>query len=265
MRFFSLSKKKTLPEALVGPDPYGKTVILVGSNSTLMAIQKPWAHRLVLHGLDYSKSRRILELLYDQFEKGKTLKDASYQGSMDYLMRSAVSSVSGLTVQQSGYHFHELKTFDARSSAEFLPSVERMKLIARRGETLEIGYDRERVSIAGSEHDETHIHRIRVLEFHEKWFRAHDGVGLRNYSYAKVKWVRPLGFTNIQPPYFIDVCLNIDPDRITHKLGLFLSPEKGLVEDYTRLRTKGLYFRPLRGQSGPRIIPPLEEAEHAHD
>lgn len=265
MRFFSFSKAKALSENPAEDGPYGNSVILVGSNSRLMAIQKPWAHRLILHGTEYSKARRILDLLYEQFETGAPLKEASYQRSMDMLIRSAVGQVSNLAVRESGYHLHELATPEALMNAEFFPSMERLKLATRRGETLEIGYERERVTIAGSVHDETHVHRIRVVEFHEGWFRAHDGVGLRNYSYSKVKWLHPIGFKNIHPPYFIDVCLNLSYDRPTHKLGLLLSPDKGLVEDYTRRRTKGLYLPGRPGQSGPRIMSPLEEVERAHD
>lgn len=265
MRFFSFSKSKSLTKTSVEDSPYGNSVILVGSHSRLMAIQKPWAHRLILHGTDYAKARRILELLYEQFESGTTLKEASYQRSMDMLIRSAVKQVSSLAVRESSYHLHELATPEALKDAEFFPSMERLKLATRRGETLEIGYERERMTIAGSAHYETHVHRIRVIEFHEGWFRAHDGVGLRNYSYSKVKWIHPIGFANIQPPYFIDVCLNLNYDRPTHKLGLLLSPDKGLVDDYTRLRTKGLYVPGRPGKGGPRIISPWEEAESAYN
>jgi hypothetical protein len=267
MRFFSFGRNRQVEKSVAAPSPYGNSVIVVGNGSKLMNIQKPWAHRLVLHGFTYSESRRVLDNLHTRFTFGEQLKNSSYQESMASIISDAVNNVQvGNILHESGFHRHEL-TINPDWQTNLSVSVERLKNFSSMGETLEIGYARKRVTIAGMFRRETHIHRVRIIEVHDKWFRAHNGEGIRNYSIANVSWVKPLGFLQLQAPYFIDIELNLEGSLVTHKLGLFKSGEEGLVEPYRLLRTKGLYIPGIRGGGGggARIFPRFEEGESAND
>lgn len=276
MRFFPFNKPRKAPEPTLEPvvtpeqdsiPTEGARVIIGDSGSRLMAVQKPWGHRLVLHGMNYAMGYYVLSRIQNRFKFGDPLALTSYQEAFGLIFKEAVKAVYyEKTLHEAGFHRHEMAAKENfREIWRGTVSAENLKKAQRTDETLEIGYSRKRLTIAGTRQEEVHIHRVKVIEVHEGWFRAYDGAGIRNYSISKVKWMTYIGSVEPELPYFIDILLNMGDTPGSYKLGLFHPGDKGLLDPYTALRTRGFYIPGKRGSGGARILAQLEEVESAND